>query len=98
MTEVDHGIFGSQKMRDFAYGLSLSVGGQHKRRVEDERKRCDRPEMQRILGDWAELDTNFTTMSQQEVVQKIITLLESNEIRLNPLVHVLKEQGMDSLR
>ena len=88
MASVDSGTFDAQKMNDFSFGLGLKVGGNHKRRVGPERKSSDRSEMARIFGDW-QLCDEFHDMSEDEVIQKLISLLKSDEIGLNPLARAL---------
>ena len=88
MASVDSGTFDAQKMNDFSFGLGLKVGGNHKRRVGPERKSSDRSEMARIFGDW-QLCDEFHDMSEDEVIQKLISLLKSDDIGLNPLARAL---------
>ena len=90
MASVDSGTFDGQKMHDFSYGLGLKVGGNHKRRVGPERMTSDRSELARIFGDW-QLCDEFHDMSEDELIQKIISLLKSDDIGLNPLARALEQ-------
>ena len=89
MASVDSGTLDAQKMHDFAFGLGLRVGGNHKRRVV-ERKPSDRSEMSRILGDWWQLDYDFGKMSVKDVTLKLIALFKDDAIQLNPLARDLE--------
>ena len=91
MASVDAGTLKPQKMRDLAFGLGLTVGGNHERRIEAERKLPDRSEMSRILADWWELDEDFGRMTVEEVIQKLVALFRHDDIRLNPLARALEE-------
>ena len=45
MEDVDSGTLGQNHMWNLGYGLGKKVGGNNKRRTQDERQPCDRREV-----------------------------------------------------
>ena len=80
MENVDSGTLDQNHMWNLAYGLGKKVGGNqvggnHKRRTQDERQSCDRKEMSRIFGDWLTMEGGLETVPQERAVKKILDLL-----------------------
>ena len=96
MENVDSGTLDQNHMWNLAYGLGKKVGGNqvggnHKRRTQDERQSCDRKEMSRIFGDWWTMEDGLETLPQETAVKKIIDLLRDPDIGLNPLAKALEK-------
>merc|ERR1711990_938063 len=91
MKSVVNGTLNSQKMLDLAYGLGREVGGKHKGRIEAPREPSDRREMIKVFADWYSLDRGLATMSNEQAVKKLITLLRGRTIGLHPLANKLEK-------
>ena len=74
------GTITSQHMKDLSQFLDSTVGGNHSRRVNDQKKSCDDFEMREILSDW--WDQKLYKLDQSEALNKISDILNSPEVNL----------------
>ena len=88
LEDVDEGTIDGQRMWDLAYKLGQTIGGNHKRRVEVERRPSDQAEMRRILSDWYEGE--LYDMNQAEAVLVLSDIFAHDDIKLFPLAQELR--------
>ena len=74
------GTITSQHMKDLSQFLDSTVGGNHSRRVNDQKMLCDDFEMREILSDW--WDQKLYELDQSEALNKISDILNSPEVNL----------------
>ena len=74
------GTITSQHMKDLSQFLDSTVGGNHSRRVNDQKKSCDDFEMREILSDW--WDQKLYKLDQRQALNKISDILNSPEVNL----------------
>ena len=88
LVDVNTGHIGSKHMRDIAYKLGQRVGGSHLRRT-DQGRLSNQAEMKNVLSDWY-IEGMFE-MSSSEALDRLIVILDSEEVRLRPLAKKLKD-------
>ena len=89
LNNVTSGILNSQQMCDIARLLSPKVGGNHSRRVKDERKPCDAAEMREILSDY--YDEEMYSLDTHAAVKKLINIFRDDSVKLLPLAHDVEQ-------
>ena len=93
LKEVRSGAINSDQMRDIAYKLHPTVGGNHKRR-SDRGVPSDDREMRRILSDW--YPQELYTLQRDAALTKLAAIFESEDVGLKPLGTQIKRLSRQS--
>jgi len=89
LNNVRSGNINGQKMTDIAAMLHPIVCGNTLRRRRESGAHSDDREMRRVLSDW--YDREMFDMTRREALNKLVTVLENDNVDLKPLARDLKE-------
>ena len=79
-----------QQMQDLASMLGgPQLGGLHRDRMESNQRFNQQQQINAILSDW--FDLGMSAMSEMEALEKLITVLNDNNIALHPLAQDLQK-------
>ena len=93
LKEVRRGAINSDQMRDIAYKLHPTVGGNHKRR-SDRGVPSDDREMRHILSDW--YPQELYTLQRDAARTRLAAVFESEDVGLKPLGIEMKRLSRQS--
>ena len=86
--KTEDGSISAQHMKDISSALHPRVGGNHSRRVTEQKVTCDGSEMRAILSDWWDLE--LFNLNQEEALRKISHILSNPDVNLPSIASKLK--------
>ena len=89
--KTEDGSINSQHMKDISRALHPRIGGNHLRRVNEQKVICDGSEIREILGDW--WDEELYKLDQAEALGKISDILRNPEVNLPSIASKLRSRS-----
>ena len=95
LNDATSGILNSQHMCDICRLLNPKVGGNHSRRIKDEKRSCDAVEMREVLSDYYAVE--MYSLDSHAAVKKLIDIFRDDKVDLPPLAHYV-EQCLENVK